>query len=69
MKELHITTDYILLHQAMKLLGIIPTGGAAKFFLLSHDVFVNNEKEEKRGRKLYPGDVFSIGKLDFKIVK
>ena len=40
--------------------GIIPTGGAAKWFLKEHDVRINDELEDRRGRKLYPEDVVII---------
>jgi len=57
MKKLVISTDFILLKNALKLLGFIETGGEAKFFLSSNDVYINDIKEDKRGRKLVEGDV------------
>ena len=67
MNKLFITTDFILLHQALKLKGIISTGGEAKIFLEENDVFVNEEKENRRGRKLYDGDKVRINKYEFVI--
>ena len=49
--------DYITLQQFLKLNDIISTGGEAKFYLVENDVKVNGETEQRRGRKLYPGDV------------
>lgn len=51
---------FITLGVVLKLAGIIDTGGQAKFFLNSNDVFVNNEKENRRGRKLYHDDQIKV---------
>ena len=48
--------DYITLGQLLKVAGIIDNGGAAKFYLAETVVQVNGESEQRRGRKLYPGD-------------
>ncbi|WP_139492510.1 S4 domain-containing protein YaaA [Brevibacillus dissolubilis] len=55
-----ITTDYIALGQFLKLAGVIDTGGMAKPFLAEVPIKVNNELENRRGRKLYPDDVIEI---------
>lgn len=47
---------YITLGQALKEAAIIPSGGAAKPFLQEFAVEVNGEADNRRGRKLYPGD-------------
>ena len=51
-----ITTPYITLQQLLKLEGIVSSGGIVKAFLLEEKVYVNQERETRRGRKLYPGD-------------
>ncbi|MBF1103954.1 MAG: S4 domain-containing protein YaaA [Solobacterium sp.] len=55
-----ITTEYITLQQFMKLSGIVSTGGEAKLRIKEMDIVVNGEKENRRGRKLYPGDNVKI---------
>ena len=55
-----ITTEYITLQQFMKLSGIVSTGGEAKLKIKEMDIVVNGEKENRRGRKLYPGDKVKI---------
>ena len=55
-----ITTEYITLQQFMKLSGIVSTGGEAKLRIKEMDIVVNGEKENRRGRKLYPGDKVKI---------
>ena len=57
--EITIRDDFIKLGQAMKLAGVVDDGVAAKLAIQDGQVLVNGEKEERRGRKLYPGDVFT----------
>lgn len=42
-KEVKIDAPFITLGQLLKEEGIIPTGGAAKWFLKEHEVKVNGE--------------------------
>ena len=60
MKKIQIHTEYITLGQFLKLSDCIQTGGHAKAFLQETPVHVNGEPDQRRGRKLYPGDVVSI---------
>lgn len=59
-KEYKIDEEFITLGQFLKVLGMIPTGGAAKWFLSENLVLINGEKEDRRGRKLYKGDTIKI---------
>lgn len=67
-KEIAIVGEYITLGQLLKFARIVEEGGMAKNYLASHDVLVNQEKENRRGRKLRPGDVVSLMEGTFKIV-
>ena len=49
--------EYITLQSLLKVVNIIPTGGMAKIYLEENGVLVNKEQENRRGRKLYPGDI------------
>ena len=60
MVEIFIKESCILLGQFLKFSGIISNGGEAKIFLLENDVFVNEMPENRRGRKLYNGDVVKV---------
>lgn len=60
MKKISIHTEYIELQNVLKLSGIIYTGGEAKIFLKNNEVYVNDIHEDRRGRKLYPGDQVKI---------
>lgn len=55
-----IKTEYIKLSQFMKFAGIVNTGGEAKILLSEADITVNEEAENRPGRKLYPNDVVII---------
>lgn len=50
----------ITLGQFLKLADVIQSGGMAKWFLSEHEVLVNDEPDNRRGRKLYVGDVVEI---------
>ena len=56
---------FITLGVLLKITGIIDTGGQAKFFLAENTVLVNGEEENRRGRKLYHGDLIQVGKQAF----
>ncbi|CEK19748.1 S4 domain protein YaaA [Chthonomonas calidirosea] len=61
--------EYITLGQLLKLIGAIPTGGAARAFLTTTTVYVNGEPENRRGRKLYPGDTVTFDCRSYQITK
>jgi len=60
MKIIKIHKEYIELQQLLKMVSIIQTGGEAKIFLKENIVLVNNIQENRRGRKLYPGDKIEV---------
>jgi ribosome-associated protein len=58
--DLRSGEDSIRLGQLLKLIDAVPTGAQVKDVLLSGDVRVNGEPEERRGRQLRSGDVVSV---------
>lgn len=60
MQEILIKDEYIKLGQALKLAGLVGSGVEAKILIQDGLVSVNGEVDERRGRKLYPGDVFEL---------
>lgn len=60
MKTIAISTPYIKLDQFLKLADCVSTGGMAKALLQEEAVKVNQEPEDRRGRKLYPGDIVDV---------
>ncbi len=65
MEIIKIETEYITLAQFLKIVGLIDTGGQAKYFLLDNKLLLNNELESRRGKKVYQGDIIKIGKEEF----
>ncbi len=64
-----ITTDYIELQQLLKLTDWISTGGEAKIAVKKLDIKVNGEKEDRRGRKIYPNDKVEIQGKKYEVTK
>lgn len=55
-KEFILEEAFITLGQFLKSVAVISSGGMAKAYLETYPVFLNGEKENRRGKKLYPGD-------------
>lgn len=66
--EVPIRDEFIRLGQAMKLAGLLQTGSDIKYTIIDGNVEVNGQVEDRRGRKLYKGDVFHYAGQDYKIV-
>ena len=67
--EVFITSEYITLGQFLKFENIIESGGNVKFFLEEIPVYINNERDNRSVRKLYPGYVIVIDEVgEFVIV-
>ena len=56
---------FITLGVLLKITGIIDTGGQAKYFLAENKVLVNGEEDNRRGRKLYHGDIIEVAGRSF----
>ncbi len=69
MEKIYIETPYITLGQLLKLTNVFDTGGKIKHYLQTEGVLVNNEKEHRRGKKLYDGDVVAIFDRQFVVVQ
>ena len=67
MEEKKISTEYITLGQFLKFANIIENGGREKECLKTNVVLVNSIEENRRGRKLYRGDVVEVNNKSFKI--
>lgn len=61
--------EFIKLGQALKKARLVGSGVDAKMVIQDGEVTVNGETEERRGRKLYPGDVVSYDGETFQVVK
>ncbi|MGI6578080.1 MAG: RNA-binding S4 domain-containing protein [Eubacteriales bacterium] len=67
-KELKISTEYITLDAALKFANIASSGGEAKILITDGQVRVNGEVCLMRGKKLRPGDIFTVSDERFLIV-
>jgi ribosome-associated protein len=66
-REVAIRGEMIRLGQLLKLAGIIDSGAEVKTFLLTQPVLVNGERERRRGRQLFPGDVVGVGEHELRL--
>ena len=66
-KEIKIESEYITLGQFLKVADIISSGGEAKTFLACNRILINNEEDNRRGRKLYKDDIVQIDGKRYKI--
>lgn len=69
MKQISIKTEYITLGQLLKYLSIVGSGGEVKFYLQNNEIFLNNEPENRRGKKIYPGDQVLIESVVYQIIQ
>ena len=58
---------FITLQSVLKITGLVATGGMVKIFLAETEVLVNGERENRRGRKLYSGDLIQVSNNVFEI--
>lgn len=69
LKEIRFDSEYITLGQLLKMTDAISSGGMSKWFLSEHEVYVNGEVDQRRGRKLRHNDVVNIPEVGrFKLV-
>lgn len=59
-KNFTIKGEYITLAQFLKEESIISSGGQAKWYLKDNPVELNGETEDRRGKKIHPGDKLLI---------
>ena len=62
--KIHADQEYIELGNLLKVAGIIDTGGYAKVFLNETEVYVNGERDTRRGRKIRRKDVVKVNKQE-----
>lgn len=67
-KEFIIKGEFITMAQFLKEEAIISSGGQAKWYLQDNPVKLNGELENRRGKKIYPGDTLKIEGEEFKFI-
>lgn len=67
MQKIIINSEHITLGQFLKFTNLISSGGEVKYFLENNVVFVNEIPENRRGKKLFPGDLVKVNDKIFEI--
>ncbi|WP_071441033.1 S4 domain-containing protein YaaA [Traorella massiliensis] len=66
--EIKLNKEFITLGQLLKVTDFISSGGEAKFMVNELNISVNGERENRRGRKLFSGDVVIIEGKKFEVI-
>ena len=66
--EIKLNKEFITLGQLLKVTDYISSGGEAKFMVNELNISVNGERENRRGRKLFSGDVVIIEGKKFEVI-
>ena len=69
MEKIQIHTAYITLGQFLKHISLVSSGGEVKYFLKNNVVLINDTPDQRRGRKLYDGDVVQVLNRSYQITK
>ena len=67
--EIKIRDEFIKLGQALKLAGVVEDGVEAKYAIQDGFVQVNGEVDQRRGRKIYEGDVITFEDQEIKVIR
>lgn len=66
-RNVPIRGQTIRLGQLLKLAGVIDSGAEVKAFLSTAQVWVNGERDRRRGRQLHPGDIVRFGDHELRL--
>lgn len=66
-KKVKIKEDYINLGQFLKIVDLVSSGGETKSFLSLNKIFINKKEDNRRGRKLYKGDLIEVNSQVYEI--
>ncbi len=71
MKEISLRQGekFIKLGQLLKKADLVSSGVEAKIVILEGQVRLNGVTEERRGKKVYPGDIVSFQGEDVKVIE
>ena len=67
--EIKIRDEFIKLGQALKLAGVVEDGVEAKYAIQDGLVQVNGEVDQRRGRKVYEGDVITFEDQEIIVIR
>jgi len=66
--EIAIHGETIRLGQLLKLAGVVDSGSDVKALLAAEPVWVNGERETRRGRQLRGGDTVRVGEHALRVL-
>ena len=66
-RDVPIRGQMIRLGQLLKLADVVDSGAEIKSLLSSEPVWVNGEREARRGRQLHPGDVVRVAGRELRL--
>ena len=69
MIQITLRDEFIKLGQLLKLADMVQDGVEAKYVITDGLVKVNGEVDERRGRKVYEGDVVSYDGKEIKVIR
>lgn len=59
-KKIKINTPHITLGQLLQMTGLVASGGQVKWFVEENQIWINDQLDDRRGKKLYPDDIVQI---------
>ncbi|WP_035446067.1 S4 domain-containing protein YaaA [Atopobacter phocae] len=68
-ETIYLDKEFMTLQQLLKYINVIGSGGQAKWFLKDHAVLLNGEFENRRGKKLYPGDTIELVDIGIYLIR
>jgi ribosome-associated protein len=66
-RDVPIRGEMIRLGQLLKLADVVDSGAEIKSLLSAEPVWVNGERESRRGRQLHRGDVVRVGERELRL--
>ena len=65
MKHFKIKGAYITLGQFVKAASLVSSGGMVKPYLEDNKILLNEVEENRRGKKIYPGDILMVNGVSY----
>ena len=60
MDDIKIEEEFIKLGQFLKYVDLVSSGGEIKSFLYENVIIINGQEDNRKGRKLYKGDIVEV---------
>lgn len=60
MEDIKIEEEFIKLGQFLKYVDLVSSGGEIESFLYENIIIINDQEDNRKGRKLYRGDIVEV---------